>query len=209
MECREQQLDVVTWDEFLPDIMPYVRSAPAEMVMHMARNAAILFAKQTLALSRLYYADVYKDVEDYRFTPTDGYMPIVVKRVLLSGRRLPVLTEYPEQGSKGAFYAPPGTIYVAPPPTWDDPDGLEIEVALAPSVDSCSLDRAFFDLFYDGIRAKAIHDLVLMKGTEWYDPAAASRWYGQYLNTMKWGRVRARRGFQSGPVMAKTTARWY
>lgn len=207
--CEEKRGDTVTWDVFLPDIEPYARGVPAELAMHRAREATIEFAKYTLALTRLYYADLYATVEDYSFEPTDGYTPVVVKRVLAEGRPLDVLTDLPVRGDRGAFYAPPGTIYIAPPPSKDVVDGLEIEVALTPSRDSCELDAFFFEMFGEGIAAKAVHDLLLMRGTDWYSPADAPKWYRRYRTAMTWGRVRSRRGFQSGPVIARTRRRWY
>lgn len=209
MKCVEQDVDRVPFDQVLPEIQPYARNAPVEMIMSMVRDTAIVIARETLFIKRLYYADLYPTVEDYIFEPSDEYDPLMLRRVIVEGRPLKVLTDFPVAGDEGAFYAPPNTVYISPAPAREVPDGMEIEAILAPSPNSCYLDRTFFNAFHDAIAAKVIHDLQLMPKTEWYNPQTAPRWYAQYQQKLSWWRHRGRRGAQSGPLFARSNLRWY
>jgi len=209
--CREQSTEQVGWEEFLPDVQPYVFGAPDELVLNAVRSTAIDFCKTTHTLRRLFYADLYKGVENYIVPdPSDGYRANMLLRVLVSGVQYPALSRYPAKPRRyGAFFDRPSRLYLFPAPCKDEEDGLEIELSVFPSQFSCSIDRSFYEDHAQDIAKGAISQILQIPNTSWTDRALAENFFRQYKDAVAREKVRRAKGDHAGPLIARAGRRWY
>ena len=210
IKCREQHAEMVGWAEFLPDVRPYVPGAPDDLIEHTIRAVSIEFCKRTKVLRRLYYADLYKGVEDYFIEPSDGYIVDVLMHASASGRALPPLQRYPASGRAcGVYFDRPSTIYVFPPPARDEPDGLELELALFPSQYSCSIEKSFFEDHAEEIGIGARAQLLMMPNVDWEDQRLGLRYSRWFKDAIIRTKVRLAKGNQAGPLIMRARRAWY
>jgi len=65
--CRAADADKVPIEEFFPAVLAALPTAPEELIEPAVRTTIVDFCKTTHTLRRLFYADVYKGVENYWF----------------------------------------------------------------------------------------------------------------------------------------------
>lgn len=208
--CTNQKGDMVGWSEFLPDVLPFARGVPNELAAHRVHVGAMEFCRLTGILKRVYYGDVYKTVENYAIADYDGYNFNMLHSVRVCGIVQKVLNRYPSGGyGSGAYFEPPNMLYILPPPDRDEPDGLEVELSVVPSQESCEIERFIYERYGQAIASHALSSLLRMKGTNWYDPSNAAIYYRQFKTAVNREKVRIEKGHQRGPLIMRATKRWY
>jgi hypothetical protein len=198
MACNTPSFNPVPWDEMLPMVQISAHSAPLNVVEHCLRQAANEFLSKTLALEVDVYVDLQAGVQDYSVQPPDGYRIQQIRQVLVDGVNMGGLSS-PPGGHAGStnhthmpcrsfWFVPPTSILVAFEGTCDSPGGMLVRAAIAPTQDSCFIDRDIYERYGEVISEGALSRILIMPNTAWYNPPSA----GIMLRRFQFGVNRAK-----------------
>lgn len=203
--------ECVELEEFLPYVLPQAPNAPAEMVAHYIRLAAIQLCRETGLLQRDVAMDVQAGVQDYCMEVDGcGETIISVREVCLNGMPLPALRSKPCAGAcpgSGYFYTQPHELLIWPAPSCDAALGLTAVVNTIPGQDTCALPRVLYDNWAEVVGDGAASKLLLVKGADWYDTQAAGIYLKRYLNGKRDAKNSVARGNVRGATIMRTR-RW-
>jgi hypothetical protein len=197
---------VLSWDALLPYVLPYVRGAPPEMVLHHIRMATIELCNWSGIIHDVNQYDLQKGVQDYQLNTDCNYNIVRIKRVTVDGRwdYTPVTAKLP--AGIGAYLyqmTSPTMIHLRRPPNLDNPKGLEVEAVVAPKQDAEVLDNYLYEQWAQGIAYGAISTLIAIPQTNWYNPKEAERYELKFRKEKARCRAEADRAFSTSSV-AKT-----
>lgn len=209
--CPTSLRDTVPLDDFLPYIQPQAPNAPAEMCAHYIRLAAIQLCREAQILKETVYADLQEGVQDYCIEIEQCDLQVIaVRRVCAGTIPLAALRDMPCDGEyvgHSYFYEAPSDLLIWPAPSCDIERGLRIDVTLVPGQDACELPRVLYDLWAEALGDGAASRLLLVKGSDWYDPQAAGINLKRFMNAKRDAKVRASRNNVSGPIHMRSR-RW-
>lgn len=193
----------LSWDALLPYVLPYVRGAPPEIVLHHIRMSTIELCRRSGIIRDINQYDLQQNVSDYELITDCNYNIVRTKRVTVDGRwdYLPVTTKLPA-GAGAYLYqmTSPTMIHLRRAPNKDNPQGLEVEVVVAPRQDSCVLDNYLYEMWANGIAFGAIESLLSIPQTNWFDPKLASKYELKFRKELSRCRSEADRAFGTQSV---------
>lgn len=190
--------DMISVDEFYPEVELEARGVPSNVVQLHVSEAAIEFAKETNVLVRYQSIRPQSCVADYYLTP---YANEQISRPLsicidgeerfLGGHNRPLA--YWWRGNEWKF-VPPFQLHVTPAPKNDCEECIVVKYSAMPVRNACDIDREFFDRYRNAILNGALARILrLERGAK--DP---------YPFTDKPEAERRRHEFQSDKADAKT-----
>jgi hypothetical protein len=209
MSCYINPEGVLGFDALLPYVNPYVRGAPPEIMLHHIRLSTIEFCRRSGILHDInqYYLQAY--TQDYQLTTDCNYDIVRVVRVTVDKRwnYSPVNVKLP--GGVGAYLyhmTSPTILHLRRPPAIDNPNGLEVETAVAPKQDSCVLDNYLYEMWAEGIAAGAISRLLSIPQTNWFDRQSLADFALKFRKELTRCRAEIDRAFAPGGLMK--TEQW-
>jgi hypothetical protein len=176
--------NMVNFDKFLPEVLPYVHDCPAFVAVNAIRNAAIEFCEKT------HYWQV--DASSMVVTGTTSSFVVLlppdtnivdVKEAFYSGRRL--IPKGPDELSvmyRGMdwreaegdpFYftlVMPGDLRLVPSPSTESGENLSMRVAVAPTRAATEIDSDVYENCLEIIAKGARSRLNGLRGQPFYDP---------------------------------------
>lgn len=174
------------YEEFLPEVLPYVRDCPEAVAVNAIRNACIEFCDKSLWL--LYHHDpvsVYAAESTYDLDLPDGTTTARIMDAWYKTRPLAPIgeddlkvmfsTDWREAEGDPQFYThlDPSAVVLAPIPQTDEADALAMIVALRPTRDSVDVDDTLYERWAEwigwGARGR-LHDIPAQPFTD--GPAA-------------------------------------
>lgn len=174
--------ETVHFDEFLPYVAVQVDGAPAPVMGHAIRLAAIDFALRLRSLRRTILMHTQRGVQSYTIAHTDHYSILQIESVRVCDRCLRAESISCNR-SEGDWFAfePPDHLFLGFAPKEDGNRDLEVRAVVVPGQDTCSIDRWVYDLHAETIASGAIQRLLFMSSEEWFDPTLGSLAGRQFL----------------------------
>lgn len=210
--CTKNGEDMVELEEFLPYAEVQAPNAPAEMVAHYIRTAAIHLCNKSAILKEHLKIDVQANVQDYciDLDTCDLHLRSVIE-VCYHGRRLTGLDRMPCDGEcvRGSsfYFRKPNNLYIWPAPTEDCDNALTVHAVMQPGQDACKLPRVLYDEYAEILGDGAASRLLLVKGADWYDPQAAGIYLRRFTQGVRTAKIEAERNYVQGPQYMKAR-RW-
>lgn len=179
-DCASGELD---WSVFLPYIAPYVKGAPDTLMGHMARLAAIEFARDTGVVSRDVIIDAQAGVADYPLQVGDCYTVTGIKSVCVNGCPVKVVRDVNCNVSRlrGYRFVAPRDLYIYPAPMEDADGCIVVTATVIPGQDSCTVDPILYHEFAELIGDGAVSRLLMTRSASWYDPQNAQVFLAKFL----------------------------
>jgi hypothetical protein len=208
-----------TWDEFLPEIMPFVPECPDVVVRGAVRDTAMEFCEETLCWQDTMDARVEVSERDIPLSTDDD--DIVIVRPLRigtedDGELTPKSTRWLDRNVADWRYETGTPVYYTLPmngvlwlaPHTDTAFTLDLQVALKPGPDSTEGPDDLFTDHRAAIQAGAIARLCVMPGKAWSNPALVTMFQGVYLAKRAAAAVRAARGNTNAPIRVASDHRF-
>ncbi len=195
------------YEQFLPEVLPYVRDCPELVAVNAVRNACIEFCDRSLWL--LYHHSPISTVageSTYELDlPDDTTTARVMDAWYLNGPLAPIgeddikqmfLTDWREATGIPAFYThlDPAEIVLAPTPVQDEDDALALIVALRPTRDSVEVDDTLYERWAEEIGCGARARLHQIPGQPFFDITLASRSQMMFDHGVGLARIERNRG---------------
>lgn len=211
MGCSCKDFDKVSYEEFLPYILPSAGEVPDEIAAHMARVSAIELASQTKTLKRTVTLDAQAGVAHYRLCIPDDYSLVTVDYLKYGCSTLTINREAdpfsaPEFSCRRWYaFDKPDTIYINPVPNCDGVRDIEVGITVLPGQDSCYIDRFFYDEHAELIAHGALMRIYRMKAEDWFDPRQAREEERLWRDGLRTAKVRALKGHSSQPLRMRAS----
>lgn len=186
MSCTCDHVDTVPWSAFVEGVSLYVMNAPATVIEHFVREAAIELARKTQILQRTMWVDLQECVRDYRLVAPDGYKIHLISDVSMGCLRMHPAAYTTRHDLRHAqyFFDPPCGLAIGNSPDEDEKEGLTIRASVIPTHDSCEVDAFLLDVHGDDIRAGALARLFLMNGQPWYSTMNGGIWLKRWKSAI-------------------------
>lgn len=205
------------YDEFLPEVLPFVKDVPEIVAIQAIRNAAIEFCEETR------YLQVDNDpvslqanVSDYDLDADTGYRVIDVVEAWIGDQFLvPKSVEELTKIYRGTdwrsmqgnpyyyFRSRMGTMTLVPQPASSSTTTqsyLKCRVAIAPSRSSTTVDDDIYERFLEIICAGARARLYETANQPYYDPQAAMLYRKKFNDEIADVRTRVNKGLSRASV---------
>lgn len=177
----------VSFEEFLPDVMPFVPNVPEFAAINAIRDATIDFCQKTWRWQvDLAPVDLVAGNAKYELlVPFDarvvGVASVYFKDILLIPKgqdelaRLYRDTNWQTLEGEPRYYTQrsKGTLQLVPTPTKNDAASLYIRVALAPNREASEVESEIYELYADGIAHGARAILYNTPGQPYFDRVSA------------------------------------
>lgn len=177
----------VTFDKFLPEVMPECSGVPEPVAINAIRNACFDFCRQSLFWTVTLDPVAYTaNVAEYDVDAPSGAVPVMVMNLVLDDSR--TVTSYSldnvaavlpswrtATGPIAGFMQPSNDVirFVPIPST----SGVFVPtVAYAPERDATTVESSIYTLYLETIKYGALAKLKAMPGQPWSDPAAAMQY---------------------------------
>lgn len=196
------------FEEFLPDVLPYVPNAPEFAAISAVRDACIEFCQKTWRWQvDLKVMPLSAEKNKYNLSaPPDtrivGIVSAYYKDVLLIPKgqdelaRLFRATNWQTLEGEPRYYTQrtKGQIQVVPIPTMNDADGLYVRVALAPTRDSTSVESEIYELYSDAIAHGARAILYKTPGQPYFDRVSAKDVSADFRQAISEAKIEVNKG---------------
>lgn len=204
----------VSYNQFLREIIPYVRDVPEVVVIQAVRNATIQFCERTRVLqTNLDPMDVTATVSVYDFQPDIGYKVVDIMEAwygdqLLIPKAVEELTRiyrtsnWNDLDGNPYYYFRSRTqeITLVPSPRTNETAKLKLRVAVTPSRDSDTVDSEVYERYYEFISLGARARLFDTANQPYYDPKAAQLYLKRFSDAMNDVRTRVAKGLTRASV---------
>lgn len=200
--------DKVQLDEFVPYVAQFVQHAPVDMMKQHIRAAAIELITKTATLTRDLYVPTQDGVADYDLVLEDDYVIRAVEEVCLNGVKIPHREKLDCCGvSQGYYFDRPCSLLINPTPDSDCKDALLVKVVVAPSHQSCTIDRWIYEYYAEEIATGALSRIMLVKGANWYDTKQGGIMLRRWKGILAQIKTEKSKNFTTGPTIIKVK-RW-
>lgn len=162
----------VSYDKFLPHVLAFTigdeqsGSLPENAALSFIRNAAFTFAEKTGIIKDTIKVDLQCGLDSYPLEVSSCEQIIGIKNAKL-GEFETFDCGFNWSWGNVSFQFDDDVLQVWPVPTQDIENGLELEVILAPSKDSCEIDSRIYDKWHDAIIHGALAEIHMMPGRPW------------------------------------------
>lgn len=196
------------FEEFLPDVLPYVPNVPEFAAISAIRDAAIDFCQKTWRWQvDLKAISLSADKNSYNLSvPPDtrivGIATAYYKDVFLIPKgqdelvRLYRDTDWQTVKGEPRYYTQrtKGQIQLVPTPTMVDPSSLRVRVALAPTRDATSIESEIYELYSDAIAHGARAILYSTPGQPYFDRVSAKDVAADFRRAVSEAKIEVNKG---------------
>jgi len=209
-------MSTVSYDLFLPEVMPYVHDTPEFVMINAIRNAAIEFCDKSLYW-QYEHAPITAspDVGTYAFSLPDQTTPARVMSAWY--QNLPMVSKNEDElyrifpmdwrtmVGRPQFYMQnvPGEIIIAPKPQILATDGLMIIMALKPTRDSTTIDSNIYERWAEHIAFGARARLYDTPNQPYADPQQAIKYRAWFTAAIGEAKVDRNRGLNRASVKVR------
>jgi hypothetical protein len=185
-----------------PLARPYIKNCPKALVLNEMRRAAREFCEKSQAWRSVAYIGFGATVATAAISLPAGQTLVGVVKMTKQGATKPLdYTQDPDSlsavpGEPSAWSSKNiGTVQVGRVPT--ETLIYVTEIAVKPSLDGTELPDDVAEAWGEGIADGAVYNLLMMEGTEWYNPDRASFHKGRFDNKVTDARIKKATGFKS------------
>ena len=182
-------MTTVPYENFLPEVLPFVHNCPQDYAVNAIKNACIDFCNQTHWLQ--YTTDpmlVLANVTNYDLDYETGVLPIRLITLQLNGMNVP--------GTLGSDY----TITLGVTPSTQMANALVATLALAPARSSTAIDVSVYERWLEVIAQGARGRLYDVPAQPFTDPQRATLAKGFFKSGIADARAEVQRGLTVGPI---------
>ena len=207
-------MSAVSYDVFLPEVIPYVHDVPEIVAIQAVRNACIEFCEETR------YLQVDSDAQtsvamqaDYDLEADTGYVCCDLVEAwfgdqLLIPKSVEELTKiYRANDWRQSFGNPyyffrttSQVVTLVPKPSTTEAAKLKFRIAIAPSRASTTVNSELFERFLEQIAYGARARLYNTPGQPYYDPKTAEVYLKRFNDAMAEVRTRVNKGLSRASV---------
>lgn len=204
------------YDEFLPEVLPYVHDCAYPVAINAVRNACIEFCDKTDYVTYTHDPiSVVAGTASYNLVLPAG---TEVARIL-SGwydglrmapkgeedMRLQFPLDWRTMTGRPQYFthAIPSTVIVVPAPQTDATDALKFIIALRPSRASTTIDDVIYSRFAEQIGWGARSRLYETPNQPYYDPQSAALYRARFQTAIGGAKIERNYGLTRGPLHAR------
>lgn len=199
----------ISYEAFLPEVMPYVRDVPEVVAVQAIRNACIKFCEETMYLQvNLDPMPVVAGVSEYDLEPDSrGYRVIniveawngdqfLIPKSIEELTRIYRVTNWQSLEGNPYYYFRPreSVVRLVPTPELTIPNNLRVRAAIAPTRASTTVDRELFERFLEDISFGARARLYDTPNQPYYDTKASQLYLKRFNDSMAEVRAMINRG---------------
>ena len=185
----------VTFDQFLPEILPEASGVPYPVAINAVRNACFDFCRKTLIWNEFQDPENYTlGTAEYQVTPASGAQVVQVMSITLDdGRTLDPASIDETVKVRPTWRTTVGIIewfVQSAPDTFrfvsvpNSSGTYTAQVAYAPLRSATSIDASIYNLYLEGIKHGALWKLKSMNNQPWTDPQGAAFSGGMFLQAI-------------------------
>lgn len=202
-------MTAVSYEVFLPEVLPYVQDVPDTVAVQAIRNACIEFCTETHYLQEnLDPITGQEDVGEYDLDANDSNYKVVEIMQAYYGDQLLIPKAQEElnqiyrtsnwedlKGNPYYYYRPRvSVIRLVTKPVITEANKLKIKAAVAPSRASTTVDSELFEVFLEYIAHGARARLYNTPNQPYYDPKTAMDYTKRFNDNMAEVRTRVYKG---------------
>lgn len=206
----------VSYEEFFPDVLPYVPDCPDLTAFAAIRDACIEFCERSHYLRQtLERDDIEAGEAEYTLVCTPGYTVIMALSAVY--KKTTLLNTTPEflenrfgstwrerEGTPKYFLQQrPSSIILTPIPDEDVFEGWYATVAVKPSHDSTRVDARVLENWHDAIGFGARARIHAIPNQPFTDPGAADKFQSWFAAKCNEARAQMRQGVGRAPLRVK------
>lgn len=197
----------ISYDTFLPAVMPYVNDVPELIALQAIKDTCIEFCEKSLYWT--YSApdqDLVEDQSNYTISTPTGTVVTEVLDAWADGRTLRPKGEddlknmYPDNwhtqqgGPQYYTHVTYSTLTLVPYPNQTITGGLSMVIALKPSRASTTVDDTLFERWVEVISYGARSRLHMIPNQAFTDPASAAMYRSMFLAGINQARIERNKG---------------
>jgi hypothetical protein len=202
-------MTAVSYEVFLPEVLPYVQDVPDAVAVQAIRNACIEFCTETHYLQEnLDPMTGQEDVGEYDLDANDSNYKVVEIMQAYYGDQLLIPKAQEElnqiyrtsnwedlKGNPYYYYRPRvSVIRLVTKPVITEANKLKVKAAIAPSRASTTVDSELFEVFLEYIAHGARARLYNTPNQPYYDPKTAMDYTKRFNDNMAEVRTRVYKG---------------
>lgn len=213
MTCYIDPTSCLSWDALFPYVLPYTLGMPDELMAHHIRLSCIEFCRRSGILHDANEFDLQSHVSDYFLTTVCEFEIVRVFEVVFHRlwRCHPSVTKPINRFCAGPYQfwmENVDVIHLSAMPTTNDIEkGLRVEFIVQPKQDGCILDNYLYEYWAEAIAYGAIHRILLLPNTGWFNPNLSKEFMLKYRAELARARSMGDMNFTSGSI-EMTTRRW-
>lgn len=202
-------MTAVSYEVFLPEVMPYVQDVPDTVAVQAIRNACIEFCTETHYLQEnLDPITGQEDVGEYDLDANDSNYKVVEIMQAYYGDQLLIPKAQEElnqiyrtsnwedlKGNPYYYYRPRVSVMrLVTKPIITEANKLKVKAAIAPSRASTTVDSELFEVFLEYIAHGARARLYNTPNQPYYDPRTAMEYTKRFNDELAEVRTRVYKG---------------
>ena len=202
-------MTAVSYEVFLPEVMPYVHDVPEIVAVQAIRNACIQFCEETHYLQEsLDPMTGQENVGDYDLEANDSNYKVVEIMQAWYGDQLLIPKAQEElnqiyrtsnwedlKGNPYYYFRPRASVMrLVTKPIITEQNKLKVKAAIAPKRSSTSVDEELFERFLEYIAHGARARLYNTPNQPYYDPKTAMEYTKRFNDEMAEVRTRVYKG---------------
>lgn len=199
----------VSYEAFLPEVMPYVQDVPEVVAVQAIRNACIQFCEETHYLQEnLDPITGQENVGDYDLDANDSNYKVVEIMQAYYGDQLLIPKAQEElnqiyrtsnwedlKGNPYYYFRPRASVVrLVTKPIITEQNKLKVKAAIAPKRSSTTVDEEIFERFLEYIAHGARARLYNTPNQPYYDPKTAMEYTKRFNDEMAEVRTRVYKG---------------
>ena len=202
-------MTTVSYEAFLPEVMPYVQDVPEVVAVQAIRNACIQFCEETHYLQEnLDPITGQENVGDYDLDANDSNYKVVEIMQAYYGDQLLIPKAQEElnqiyrtsnwedlKGNPYYYFRPRASVVrLVTKPVITEQNKLKVKAAIAPKRSSTTVDEEIFERFLEYIAHGARARLYNTPNQPYYDPKTAMEYTKRFNDEMAEVRTRVYKG---------------
>jgi hypothetical protein len=202
-------MTAVSYEVFLPEVMPYVQDVPEVVAVQAIRNACIQFCEETHYLQEnLDPIAGQENVGDYDLDANDSNYKVVEIMQAYYGDQLLIPKAQEElnqiyrtsnwedlKGNPYYYFRPRASVVrLVTKPVITEQNKLKVKAAIAPKRSSTTVDEEIFERFLEYIAHGARARLYNTPNQPYYDPKTAMEYTKRFNDEMAEVRTRVYKG---------------
>jgi len=202
-------VSTVSYEKFLPEVMPYVRDVPEIVAVQAIRNACIEFCEKTMVLEQsLDPQPLIAGVHTYDLDPDDSSYRVINIVEAWNGEQFLIpksvealttiyrVTNWETlSGNPYYYYRPrPSEMRLVPTPSVSNQSQLRVKAAIAPTRASTAIDENIFERYLEYIAFGARGRLYDTPNQPYYDPNSAAVYLKRFNDKIAEVRVLVNKG---------------
>lgn len=206
----------VGYEEFFPDVLPYVPDCPDITALAAIRDACVEFCDRSHYLQEtLERDDIEAGEAEYTLACTPGYTVVMALNAVYKKKTLLNTTHEFLSGMFGSNWREregepryflqekPGSIIFSPTPDEDVSEGWYATVVLKPSRDSKLIDERVLENWHEAIGFGARARIHAIPNQPFFDQISADKFRSWFIAKCNEARIQTRQGVGRAPLRVK------